>query len=51
MDETGKVIAMLHAKDVLKYFAADDTIEKIKQGAVEEVVNAYAINIAKSPSS
>jgi len=49
VDETGKVIAMLHAKDVLKYFAADDTIEKIKQGAVEEVVNAYAINIAKSP--
>ncbi|RFA92382.1 CBS domain-containing protein [Pyrobaculum aerophilum] len=49
VDENGKVVAMLHAKDVLKYFADDETIEKIKQGAVEEVVNNYVINIAKSP--
>jgi len=49
VDETGRVIAMLHAKDVLKYFASDDTIEKIKEGAVKEVVNTYAIDIAKSP--
>ncbi|WP_333638679.1 CBS domain-containing protein [Pyrobaculum aerophilum] len=49
VDENGKVVAMLHAKDVLKYFADDETIEKIKQGAGEEVVNNYVINIAKSP--
>jgi CBS domain pair. len=49
VDETGRVIAMLHAKDVLKYFASDDTIEKIKGGDVKEVVNTYAIDIAKAP--
>ncbi|ABO09112.1 CBS domain-containing protein [Pyrobaculum calidifontis] len=49
VDESGKVVAMLHAKDVLRYFAEDETVEKIRQGAVEEVVNNYAINIAKSP--
>lgn len=49
VDETGKVIAMLHAKDVLRYFASDEVIEKIKQGAVEDIVSNYAINIAKSP--
>ena len=49
VNEGGKVVAMLHAKDVLRYFAEDDTVEKVKQGAVEEVVSNYAINIAKSP--
>ncbi|ACB40429.1 CBS domain-containing protein [Pyrobaculum neutrophilum] len=49
VDETGKVVAMLHAKDLLRFFAADETIDKIKQGAVDEVLNSYAINIAKSP--
>ncbi len=49
VDETGRVVAMLHAKDVLRYFAEDETIERIRHGAVEEVINNYAINIAKSP--
>ncbi|MFN3804717.1 MAG: CBS domain-containing protein [Pyrobaculum sp.] len=49
VDETGKVVAMLHAKDVLRYFAEDETIEKIRAGAVEEVMNNNAINVAKSP--
>ncbi|MCU7786531.1 CBS domain-containing protein [Pyrobaculum sp. 3827-6] len=49
VDESGRVVSMLHAKDVLRYFADDETIEKIRQGAVEEVVNNYVINIAKSP--
>ncbi|MGC9131633.1 MAG: CBS domain-containing protein [Pyrobaculum sp.] len=49
VDESGRVVSMLHAKDVLRYFADDETVEKIRQGAVEEVVNNYVINIAKSP--
>ncbi|MFN7105280.1 MAG: CBS domain-containing protein [Pyrobaculum sp.] len=49
VDEAGKVVAMLHAKDVLRYFAEDETIEKIRAGAVEEVMNNNAIDIAKSP--
>ncbi|MEM0479413.1 MAG: CBS domain-containing protein [Pyrobaculum sp.] len=49
VDDMGKVVAMLHAKDVLKYFADDETVDKIRQGEVDEVVNNYAINIAKSP--
>lgn len=49
VDESGKVVSMLHAKDVLRYFAEDEVVEKAKQGAVEEIVNNNAINIAKSP--
>lgn len=49
VDDTGKVVAMLHAKDVLKYFADDETVDKIRRGEVDEVVSNYAINIAKSP--
>ncbi|MEZ0319312.1 MAG: CBS domain-containing protein [Pyrobaculum sp.] len=49
VDEGGRVVAMLHAKDLLKYFAEEEVVQKIKQGAVDEVLNAYAINIAKSP--
>ena len=49
VDESGRVVAMLHAKDLLKYFADEEVVQRIKQGAVDEVLNAYAINIAKSP--
>ncbi len=49
VDEKGKVIAMLHAKDVLRYFADESTLNKAKEGEVDEIVNEYAINIAKSP--
>lgn len=49
VDERGKVISMLHAKDLLRYFADDKTLLRAKQGEVDEMMNEYAINIAKSP--
>lgn len=49
VDEKGKVFAMLHAKDVLRYFAEEATVNRAKEGEVNEIVNEYAVNIAKSP--
>lgn len=49
VDEKGTVIAMLHAKDVLRYFAEESTLNKAREGEVDEIMNEYAINIAKSP--
>jgi CBS domain-containing protein len=49
VDEGGRVISMLHAKDLLRYFADDATIRRAREGEVDEVINEYAINVAKSP--
>ncbi|MEL9991172.1 MAG: CBS domain-containing protein [Thermoproteus sp.] len=49
VDERGKVISMLHVKDVLRYFSDENTLNRAREGEVDEIVNEYAINIAKSP--
>ncbi|MFP3291609.1 MAG: CBS domain-containing protein [Thermoproteus sp.] len=49
VDERGKVISMLHVKDALRYLADEGTLNKAREGDVDEIVNEYAINIAKSP--
>lgn len=49
VDERGKVISMLHVKDVLRYLSDENTLNRAKEGEVDEIINEYAINIAKSP--